>query len=689
MKKGILLKPMLLLFALIAGSSSASWAQESVEIAKFDMSTTLSTDGWTCNADKQSTTYYKMYKDKIITSPSLTFSNYKNIKIKIKARKLGGPSNAEKVISVYQGQTTNVLASYDGPGGTTLVYSSELQITPSDGKITVACLGASTSRGCGISEVIITGEEISDDPSSAASFTNETPSMDIKDGFTYLQTVNTASGYNGTIKYSITANTADATIIESTGLVTVKKAGSVTVKANAAKVEGSWAASYATYTLTVNDTRTVTATTISTTGITNTEIQNGTAAGQLTASVTAGSSSVAGASVIWESSKPAIATIDEYGNITLVKNGKTTITASYAGSSDYKPSSATYELIVTNSALTTINLNKDLFGITTAGNNVDEQSTTVDGITITTGCTSSASSKTYYAADHIRFYADSYLILKAPNGYVITNVSLNRYNSDTWNPDKISATVGELSGSDPKLWEGFNEEITFEFSGQCRIESVDITLTSKTGTITLNAACNDDGIIYGTFYTDHAFVMHEDLVGNLVYVENGTLVLLEAYPGGSVVPANTALLIATADEFEVTKDYTIVYTNEEGDDWSALNMLKGTLTADEMTVGENCLFYRLTMHNADPANNLPGTIGFWWGAANGGAFKPGANKAYLAVPTGSAQSAIGFGFDDATTNIQNIERTINDNKFYTLDGRRVAEPTKGIYIINGKKVVIK
>ena len=62
-------------------------------------------------------------------------------------------------------------------------------------------------------------------------------------------------------------------------------------------------------------------------------------------------------------------------------------------------------------------------------------------------------------------------------------------------------------------------------------------------------------------------------------------------------------------------------------------------------------------------------------------------KAYL--PKTSPAPSLSFDFGEGTTGIQNIERTINDNQYYTLDGRRVAEPTKGLYIINGKKVIIK
>ena len=46
-------------------------------------------------------------------------------------------------------------------------------------------------------------------------------------------------------------------------------------------------------------------------------------------------------------------------------------------------------------------------------------------------------------------------------------------------------------------------------------------------------------------------------------------------------------------------------------------------------------------------------------------------------------------FADATTGIQNVENTIVDNKYYDLQGRVVENPSNGLYIINGKKVVIK
>ena len=41
-----------------------------------------------------------------------------------------------------------------------------------------------------------------------------------------------------------------------------------------------------------------------------------------------------------------------------------------------------------------------------------------------------------------------------------------------------------------------------------------------------------------------------------------------------------------------------------------------------------------------------------------------------------------------TNGIRSFETAVNDNKVYDLQGREVKAPGKGIYIVNGKKVVL-
>ena len=51
---------------------------------------------------------------------------------------------------------------------------------------------------------------------------------------------------------------------------------------------------------------------------------------------------------------------------------------------------------------------------------------------------------------------------------------------------------------------------------------------------------------------------------------------------------------------------------------------------------------------------------------------------------------ISLAFDDATAidNMQVVNEIANQ-AIYNLSGQRVAQPTKGLYIVNGKKVIIK
>ena len=46
-------------------------------------------------------------------------------------------------------------------------------------------------------------------------------------------------------------------------------------------------------------------------------------------------------------------------------------------------------------------------------------------------------------------------------------------------------------------------------------------------------------------------------------------------------------------------------------------------------------------------------------------------------------------FADVVTGITGVNQNENQNQYYDLQGRRVAQPTKGLYILNGKKVVVK
>ena len=71
----------------------------------------------------------------------------------------------------------------------------------------------------------------------------------------------------------------------------------------------------------------------------------------------------------------------------------------------------------------------------------------------------------------------------------------------------------------------------------------------------------------------------------------------------------------------------------------------------------------------------------------------GTIKNILIVPVeGTKQSLADVTFSVTIGNvtaIQSIEQSVDNSKYYDLNGQRVEEPTKGLYIKNGKKVVVK
>lgn len=165
--------------------------------------------------------------------------------------------------------------------------------------------------------------------------------------------------------------------------------------------------------------------------------------------------------------------------------------------------------------------------------------------------------------------------------------------------------------------------------------------------------------------------------------QNGELVESWVYEPGDVIPAGTGVIVKAT-----TQNYQFVVTSETGDVDNE-NMLRGSDVDEETTGG--AAYFRLSLNAAEEA----GSIGFYYGAANGGAFTNMAHKAYLAVPSSlvGKLKASGYPFHDTSTGITGIDNdTTNKNEaIYTLDGRRVVSTSlpKGIYIRNGKKFIVK
>ena len=145
--------------------------------------------------------------------------------------------------------------------------------------------------------------------------------------------------------------------------------------------------------------------------------------------------------------------------------------------------------------------------------------------------------------------------------------------------------------------------------------------------------------------------------------EAGVGLFLKGEPGEYVVPV-----------IEYSNDYS-------------LNMLVGTLEQTTVNSTDGAMSnYRFTIAEGDTA---PMFYPFEDGTTLSG------GKAYLQIPTAwlpaTAQKSLSVRFDDGTTtDIDEVKGESGEVKtVYDLQGRIVENPTSGIYIIDGKKVLVK
>lgn len=172
---------------------------------------------------------------------------------------------------------------------------------------------------------------------------------------------------------------------------------------------------------------------------------------------------------------------------------------------------------------------------------------------------------------------------------------------------------------------------------------------------------------------------------NDVFEHSSAVTIGDATLSGVYVPANTGVLIKSADADAtcyVVANKTVAALQE------SQNMLKPALVGGGVFSAVNdYTYYKLAYNDFSSRTGL----GFYYGADAGGAFYVKAETAYLAVPTAMSEGAKAFVLDGETTAINGIS-TRNDHAeaVYNLNGQRVASMAKpGLYITNGKKVVRK
>ncbi len=167
----------------------------------------------------------------------------------------------------------------------------------------------------------------------------------------------------------------------------------------------------------------------------------------------------------------------------------------------------------------------------------------------------------------------------------------------------------------------------------------------------------------------------EDYAAYAVSATSGSTVTFTKIPGK--VAAQTPFILYNSEKGGETVNLPIIKDDDAGIAAVGTNMLHGTLSPTYVaTVDGDYTNFGLSSGNFVKINN---------GVVN-------ANKAYLSVLTANLPSSarLEIVFADEVNGITtNNREAITNNCYYDLQGRRVAQPTKGLYIVNGKKLLMK
>ncbi len=210
---------------------------------------------------------------------------------------------------------------------------------------------------------------------------------------------------------------------------------------------------------------------------------------------------------------------------------------------------------------------------------------------------------------------------------------------------------------------GFNDYYDENNSSAFTFEEV-----AYPNTINFNAAQNINGVSHiATFSAPFATIIPEGVKAYYVSAKGAeaTMTAIDA----QVIPANQGVIL----------------TSESGDAATmvpAAGETAATITGNQLG------------HSAGAAKTLTAGEGYILGnGTEGTAFYPckagslPSNKAYL---LGNGESAIVMNFGNAVTGINTIAAPASAKApIFDLSGRRVVKATKGLYIQNGKKVIVK
>ena len=246
--------------------------------------------------------------------------------------------------------------------------------------------------------------------------------------------------------------------------------------------------------------------------------------------------------------------------------------------------------------------------------------------------------------------------------------------------DVLTATVtGMVSGESPTIIDYTLNRVAGEGVGTYTItptgdenqQNYSVTFVPGTLTIepkTLAANPDGNGNYWATYYNSKKSYTADDKTTIYKGTKSGNKVMLT--PVDDIPAGNAVILKSTASPITLTLTTTTSsdFTGNDLQGFDENHDASGITYAYCLSKGTNGVgFYKYT-------GNIP------------------AHRAYLEIyhDSNNAPGRGFYGFDE-TTSVADVRSKMSDVRgdYYDLQGRKVAEPTKGLYIVNGKKVIVK
>lgn len=401
-----------------------------------------------------------------------------------------------------------------------------------------------------------------------------------------------------------------------------------------------------------------------------------------------------GVTPAYTSSKEEVATVDATtGEVTIVGVGTTTITITSPETGIYEGATASYELNV-KAAIYKVEFDftTNNWGLPTGYNKGEASYTNEAGYTITFGISSSGHKIMGSDSDCNLIFGKEDATLSLPafpfavskikvfgkkgaSGKVTQNIFVGNEAVSTETTNATEDHIYEIA----EAFQAVGNIYTLKVTNANNTQITKIVVYAKDETIAgaINIATEEG---YGTFYTDKNYVLPQGLTafGYTSIDGNNTLTKSVEYVAGDIVPANTAVVVKGAKG-----SYNYYNTEETATKTIEKNLLKGVTTDTRFEATSGVKRYILT--RADD-----GILAFY--RTNSGTINVKANRAYLEVPT--AMAVASFSLEGTATGINNVVTTAAKQGIYTISGVRLnATTTKelpaGIYIVDGKKVIVK